>query len=127
MCSPATPGRGGSLMSWCWIPRRSPSHDSKWKERLAIKMWSGWPTFPQVYVKGKLLGGHDTTAKAIEDGSLRRMLPDPSRCVGDACPDAREAGTRTRRRHARIPRLPTPRRIPLSGGMGEPLRGPRSF
>ena len=30
---------------------------SMWKERLAIKLWSGWPTFPQVFVEGKLIGG----------------------------------------------------------------------
>ena len=30
---------------------------SKWKERLAIKLWSGWPTFPQVFHKGILIGG----------------------------------------------------------------------
>lgn len=33
------------------------SYMSKWKERLAIKLWSGWPTFPQVFHKGKLVGG----------------------------------------------------------------------
>lgn len=30
---------------------------SKWKARLAIKLWSGWPTYPQVFIDGKLLGG----------------------------------------------------------------------
>lgn len=30
---------------------------SKWKERLAIKLWSGWPTYPQVFIEGKLIGG----------------------------------------------------------------------
>ncbi len=30
---------------------------SKWKTRLAIKLWSGWPTFPQVFHKGVLVGG----------------------------------------------------------------------
>jgi glutaredoxin-related protein len=30
---------------------------SKWKLRLAIKLWSGWPTFPQVFHKGVLIGG----------------------------------------------------------------------
>lgn len=30
---------------------------SGWKIRLAIKIWSGWPTFPQVFHKGKLVGG----------------------------------------------------------------------
>ncbi|NUP11843.1 MAG: glutaredoxin [Polyangiaceae bacterium] len=47
---------------------------SRWKERLAIKMWSGWPTFPQVFVRGKLVGGADQTATALEDGSLKRAL-----------------------------------------------------
>ncbi|HVH45199.1 MAG TPA: glutaredoxin domain-containing protein, partial [Labilithrix sp.] len=28
------------------------SYLSEWKRRLAIKIWSGWPTFPQVYVRG---------------------------------------------------------------------------
>ena len=45
-----------------------------WKQRLAIKMWSGWPTFPQVYVRGTLLGGFDDTRKALDDGSLRKLL-----------------------------------------------------
>ena len=30
---------------------------SGWKKRLAIKLWSGWPTFPQVFHKGQLIGG----------------------------------------------------------------------
>ncbi|WNG15528.1 glutaredoxin domain-containing protein [Cystobacter fuscus] len=50
------------------------SYFAKWKERLAIKMWSGWPTFPQVYVRGVLIGGHDDTLKALKDGSLRERL-----------------------------------------------------
>ena len=28
------------------------SYLSKWRERLAIKLWTGWPTFPQVFVRG---------------------------------------------------------------------------
>jgi glutaredoxin-related protein len=50
------------------------SYVSKWRVRLAIKLWSGWPTFPQVFVKGTLIGGADLTAAALEDGSLRKML-----------------------------------------------------
>lgn len=33
------------------------SYFSQWKQRLAIKLWSGWPTYPQVFYKGKLIGG----------------------------------------------------------------------
>lgn len=34
------------------------SYFSKWKPRLAIKLWSGWPTYPQVFIEGRLIGGH---------------------------------------------------------------------
>jgi monothiol glutaredoxin len=53
------------------------SYVSQWKARLAIKMWSGWPTFPQVFVKGVLLGGEDRTLEALQDGSLRERLGQP--------------------------------------------------
>lgn len=33
------------------------SYFSKWKQRLSLKLWSGWPTFPMVFVDGKLIGG----------------------------------------------------------------------
>ncbi|MDO9183341.1 MAG: glutaredoxin [Bacteriovorax sp.] len=33
------------------------SYFSQWQARLAIKLWTGWPTFPQVFHKGKLVGG----------------------------------------------------------------------
>lgn len=50
------------------------SYFSGWKKRLAIKMWSGWPTFPQVFVGGVLLGGEDLTKAAIADGTLKARL-----------------------------------------------------
>ena len=50
------------------------SYFSEWKKRLAIKLWSGWPTFPQVFVKGTLLGGEDLTKAALADGSLKSRL-----------------------------------------------------
>jgi glutaredoxin-related protein len=50
------------------------SYVSQWKRRLAIKIWSGWPTFPQVFVRGQLLGGEDLTKAAIADGTLKSAL-----------------------------------------------------
>ena len=50
------------------------SYFSEWKRRLAIKLWSGWPTFPQVFVRGTLLGGEDATVAALADGSLKQRL-----------------------------------------------------
>lgn len=49
---------------------------SDWQKRLAIKLWSGWPTFPQVFVKGVLLGGEDLTKAALADGTLKARLAD---------------------------------------------------
>ena len=48
------------------------SYFSEWKKRLAIKLWSGWPTFPQVFVRGTLIGGAEATRAAIADGSLAK-------------------------------------------------------
>jgi monothiol glutaredoxin len=50
------------------------SYFSAWKERLAIKLWSGWPTFPQVFVKGTLIGGEDLTKAALANGSIRSSV-----------------------------------------------------
>jgi glutaredoxin-related protein len=47
------------------------SYLSQWKQRLAIKLWSGFPTFPQVFVDGTLLGGEDLTKAALADGTLK--------------------------------------------------------
>ena len=38
---------------------------SHWKVRLAIKLWSGWSTFPQVFHKGKLVGGASDLIKYL--------------------------------------------------------------
>jgi glutaredoxin-related protein len=53
------------------------SYFSEWPRRLAIKLWSGWPTFPQVFVRGVLIGGEDLTKAAIADGTLRARLDAP--------------------------------------------------
>lgn len=50
------------------------SYLKQWKQRLAIKMWSGWPTFPQVFVRGTLIGGGDDLNAALADGSLKQKL-----------------------------------------------------
>lgn len=39
---------------------------SQWKQRLAIKLWSGWPTFPQIFHKGTLVGGFADLKKYLE-------------------------------------------------------------
>jgi glutaredoxin-related protein len=50
------------------------SYFSEWRRRNALKMWSGWPTFPMVFVKGTLVGGAEDLKKLIDSGELQRML-----------------------------------------------------
>ncbi len=35
---------------------------------------SGWPTIPQVFVRGELVGGADITQELAESGELRKVL-----------------------------------------------------
>jgi monothiol glutaredoxin len=46
------------------------SYLSQWRRRNALKMWSGWPTFPMVFVNGVLVGGAGELARLIEGGEL---------------------------------------------------------
>jgi glutaredoxin-related protein len=48
------------------------SYLGQWRRRLALKLWTGWPTFPMVFVKGVLVGGADDLARLIESGELGR-------------------------------------------------------
>jgi monothiol glutaredoxin len=50
------------------------SYFSQWRQRNALKMWTGWPTFPMVFVKSTLVGGASELAALIESGELKRML-----------------------------------------------------
>jgi len=45
-----------------------------WRKRNALKMWTGWPTFPMVFVKGVLVGGATDVEALIASGELKRML-----------------------------------------------------
>jgi len=42
--------------------------------REALKRISNWPTYPQLYVKGELLGGCDITLEMFRSGELQKAL-----------------------------------------------------
>ena len=42
--------------------------------REALKAYSNWPTFPQLYVKGELLGGCDIVMQMFRSGELKQAL-----------------------------------------------------
>ncbi len=42
--------------------------------REGLKRYSNWPTYPQLYVKGELVGGCDITLEMYESGELKSLL-----------------------------------------------------
>jgi len=50
------------------------SYFSEWRRRNALKMWTGWPTFPMVFVKATLIGGGAELESQIASGELKRTL-----------------------------------------------------
>lgn len=50
------------------------SYFSEWRRRNALKMWSGWPTFPMVFLKGVLIGGASDLEGQLKSGELKRVL-----------------------------------------------------
>jgi monothiol glutaredoxin len=48
------------------------SYLGQWRRRLALKMWTGWPTFPMVFVRGALIGGYTDLEKLLQSGELAR-------------------------------------------------------
>ena len=42
--------------------------------REALKSYSNWPTYPQLYIKGQLIGGSDIMIDLYNKGELVKML-----------------------------------------------------
>jgi glutaredoxin-related protein len=42
--------------------------------RQALKKFSNWPTYPQLYVNGQLIGGLDIVKELEESGELQATL-----------------------------------------------------
>lgn len=50
------------------------SYFAQWHPRLAIKMWTGFKTYPQVFVNGTLIGGYSDVKKLVDTGELAKLL-----------------------------------------------------
>ena len=50
------------------------SYLSGYRRRLPLKLWTGWQTFPMVFVKGVLVGGASDLEKLMASGKLDQML-----------------------------------------------------
>ena len=58
--------------------------------RAELSQISGWPTIPQVFVKGELVGGADITEELAGSGDLERLLREK---LGDDYAEEREEQT----------------------------------
>ncbi len=50
------------------------SYFKEWQRRLVLKMWSGWPTFPMVFINGQLVGGNQEVSVLLASGELKKMI-----------------------------------------------------
>ena len=42
--------------------------------RQGLKEYSNWPTYPQLYINGKLIGGNDIVTEMYQSGELQEYL-----------------------------------------------------
>lgn len=42
--------------------------------RQGVKEFSNWPTYPQLYFKGQLMGGNDIITEMFENGELQKVI-----------------------------------------------------
>ena len=52
------------------------SYLSQWRRRLALKMWTGWATFPMIFVKRTMIGGFSDLKRLADSGELAKLLAD---------------------------------------------------
>ena len=50
------------------------SYFKEWRKRNALKMWSGWKTFPMIFINGMLIGGADDLTNLIQAQTLEPLM-----------------------------------------------------
>jgi glutaredoxin-related protein len=53
------------------------SYLSQWRQRLPLKLWTGWPTFPMIFVNGTLIGGYQDLERLLKSGEFQELLSQP--------------------------------------------------
>jgi len=44
-----------------------------------LPKFADWPTFPQIYIDGELIGGCDITLELLESGELQKMVKEAAK------------------------------------------------
>lgn len=62
------------ILKQCEVPFQAVNVLADQRVREGIKVYGNWPTIPQLYVEGKLVGGCDITMQMHASGELAPML-----------------------------------------------------
>ena len=71
------PRKARKLLDAAGIPYKYLEYGSyfrEWRRRTALKMWTGWQTFPMIFVKGTFIGGASDMKTLLDSGELQRLL-----------------------------------------------------
>ena len=49
--------------------------------RASLPRYSDWPTFPQLFINGELIGGCDITVELLDSGELARMVAEAQKAA----------------------------------------------
>lgn len=66
--------RAANTLKACKVPFAAVNVLEDPEIRQGIKDFSNWPTIPQVYIKGELIGGSDIVAEMFENGELQKLI-----------------------------------------------------
>ncbi|MBN2700906.1 MAG: Grx4 family monothiol glutaredoxin [Methylohalobius sp. ZOD2] len=67
-------GRVVEIMNACGVPYSYINILEDPELREGLKTYSHWPTYPQLYIKGELLGGCDIIMEQYQSGELQKKL-----------------------------------------------------
>lgn len=65
--------RAASVVSQLGVPFATVNVLSDSRARNALRDWSGFPTMPQLFIGGKLIGGSDIALELFESGELQTL------------------------------------------------------
>lgn len=66
--------RAVQILEACGVPFDSVNILEDQELREALKAYSHWPTYPQIYLNGELLGGCDILTEMYQSGELQTRL-----------------------------------------------------
>jgi len=67
-------GRVAQILSYLGVSYKDVNVLADEKVREGIKVYTNWPTVPQLYIKGEFVGGADIVSDMFQSGDLQTML-----------------------------------------------------